>query len=301
MPLVSYSTQPGNCSAEHSEAIAWARRLPLAYRARMAEDLCTYAVSDGIATLTFNRPDSMNGMTGNMEVAYFERLRQAEADSDVRVIVVTGAGRAFCPGADLAHRAGPDDHSLPNAEIPRTLPLDIRKPMIAAINGACAGVGLAYALQCDLRFAVKQAKFTTAFSRRGLIGEYGMAWLLHAIAGRQVALDLLLSARVIQGEEATQLGLISGAFEADELMPHVLAYAADLAANVSPASMATIKYQVNTEPASSAHRATEHAEGLMRESLDGSDVGEGIASFLEKRQVAFPPLGEGTDFGWMRT
>ena len=156
----------------------------------MAEDLCTYDVSsDGIATLTFNRPDSMNGMTGNMEVAYFRRLMQAQADDAVRVIVVTGAGRAFCPGADLAHRPRPGDHSLPNAEIARTTPLDIRKPMLAAINGACAGVGMAYALQCDLRFAAKKAKFTTAFSRRGLIGEYGMAWLLSSIAGRQVAIS----------------------------------------------------------------------------------------------------------------
>lgn len=265
----------------------------------MSEDLCTYDVSNGIATLTFNRPDSMNGMTGNMEVAYFERLRQAEADPEVTVIVVTGAGRAFCPGADLAYQAGPDDHSLPNAEIARTTPLAIRKPMIAAINGACAGVGLAYALQCDLRFTTAEAKFTTAFSRRGLIGEYGMAWLLHAIAGRQVALDLLLSARVIRGEEAARLGLVSAAVPAESLMETVLAYAGDLASNVSPASMATIKYQVNVEPAMTADAATEHAEGLMNESLAGSDVGEGIASFLQKRQVAFPPLGEGTIFDWM--
>jgi len=262
------------------------------------EELCLYDVADGIATLTFNRPDSMNGMTGNMEVAYFERLRQAEVDSAVRVIVVTGAGRAFCPGADLAHRAGPDDHSLPNAQIPRTAPLDIHKPMIAAINGACAGVGLAYALQCDLRFATKKAKFTTAFSRRGLIGEYGMAWLLNAIAGRQTAMDLLLSARVVQGDEAARLGIISAAFEADDLMAHVHAYAADLAANVSPASMATVKHQVNHEPAMTVHDATNHAEALMIESLAGADVVEGVGSFLEKRQVAFAPLGHGTTFDW---
>ena len=264
------------------------------------EDLCTYDVADGIATLTFNRPDSMNGMIGNMEVAYYERLVQAEADPEVRVIVVTGAGRAFCPGADLGYRAGPDDHALPNAQIARTTPLEIRKPMIAAINGACAGVGLAYALQCDLRFASTKAKFTTAFARRGLIGEYGMSWLLHAIAGRQVALDLLLSARVIQGAEAADLGIISAALEPEGLMSHVMAYAADLAANVSPASMATIKHQINTEPAMSAADATVQAEALMRESLAGSDVAEGVVSFLEKRQVTFPALGGGTSFEWMQ-
>jgi enoyl-CoA hydratase/carnithine racemase len=262
-------------------------------------DLCLYDVADGVATLTFNRPDSMNGMTGNMEVAYFNRLLEAQSDPEVRVIVVTGAGRAFCPGADLAYRAGPDDQPLPNQLLARTLPLDIRKPMIAAINGACAGVGLAYALQCDLRYTVPEAKFTTAFSRRGLIGEYGMAWLLHAIAGRQTALDLLLSARVIRGSEAASLGLVSAAVEPDELLPTVSAYAADLASNVSPASMATIKHQIATEPAMTAHEATEHAEALMVESLAGADVVEGVTSFLEKRSVGFAPLGDGTTFGWM--
>lgn len=263
------------------------------------DDLCTYAVDEGVALLTFNRPDSMNGMTGNMEVAYFERLRQAEADSEVRVVVLTGAGRAFCPGADLAHRPGPDDQPLPNVSLPRTTPLEITKPMIAAINGACAGVGLAYALQCDLRFAAAGAKFTTAFARRGLIAEYGMAWLLQAIAGRQVALDLLLSARVVLAEEARDLGLVSRVVESGELMSVAFDYARDLAANGSPASMATIKYQVNTEPTMNAAEALHHAEALMRESLAGTDVSEGIASFLEKRQVLFPALGQGTRFAWM--
>ncbi len=263
------------------------------------DDLCTYSVDRGVAVLTFNRPDSMNGMTGDMEVAYFDRLRQAEADSDVRAIVVTGAGRAFCPGADLAHRPGPDEQPLPNLSIPRTTPLAITKPMIAAVNGACAGVGFAYALQCDVRFAAAGAKFTTAFARRGLIGEYGMAWLLQSIAGRQVALDLLLSARVILAEEAHELGLVSRVADPAELMDIALAYAQDLSANASPASMATIKYQVNTEPSMTAPDALHHSEALMRESLAGGDVSEGIASFLEKRQVAFPPLGGGTRFSWM--
>lgn len=262
-------------------------------------DLCTYEVDDGVALLSFNRPDSMNGMTGNMEVAYFERLQQAQADDDVRVIVLTGKGRGFCPGADLAHQAGPDDHPLPNQTIQRTAPLDITKPMIAAINGACAGVGLAYALQCDLRFAAKGVKFTTAFARRGLIAEYGMAWLLNNIAGRAVAMDLLLSARVVLSEEAAELGIVNGVFDGEELMGAVMAYAGDLAANVSPASMATIKHQLNTEVALDGHEALHHAEALMGESLQGDDVGEGISSFLERRQVSFPPLGSGTRFEWM--
>ncbi len=262
-------------------------------------DLCTVEVTDGVAVIAFNRPDSMNGMTGNMEFAYFRRLAEAEADPEVRVIVVTGNGRGFCPGADLAHRAGPDDHPLPNQTIPRTAPLDVAKPMIAAINGACAGVGLAYALQCDLRFAARGIKLTTAFARRGLIAEYGMAWLLERIAGRAVALDLLLSARVVLADEAAELGIVNRVVDPDDLLETVMAYAADLAASVSPASMATIKHQINTEPEMSAHEAVADAEGLMAESLNGPDVGEGIASFLERRPVAFPPLGQGTRFEWM--
>jgi enoyl-CoA hydratase/carnithine racemase len=113
-------------------------------------------------------------------------------------------------------------------------------------------------------------------------------------------MDLLLSARVVQGDEAAELGIISAALEADDLMPHVMAYARDLAANASPASMATIKHQINSEADMTAHDATDHAEGLMRESLAGPDVGEGIGSFLQKRPVSFPPLGGGTGFGWMR-
>ncbi len=265
----------------------------------MTQDLCTSSIENGVALLSFNRPDSMNGMTGDMEVAYFRRLLAAEADPAVRVIVVTGAGRAFCPGADLAHRPGEDEEPLPNGSMPRTIPLDISKPMIAAINGACAGVGLAYALQCDVRFAAHGAKFTTAFARRGLIAEYGMAWLLHSIAGRQVALDLLLSARVVLAEEAAELGIISKAVPGDDLMPTAMAYASDLAANASPASMATIKHQVNAELSMSASDALMNAEALIRESLAGADVIEGINSFLEKRQVDFAPLGDGTSFGWM--
>ena len=126
-----------------------------------------------------------------------------------------------------------------------------------------------------------------------------MAWLLGAIAGRQVALDLLLTARVVLAEEAAHLGLISRAVPSDELMPTVMALASDLASNVSPASMATIKHQMNSEPLLTAHDALVNAEGLMRESLAGADVVEGVTSFLEKRQVRFPSLGEGTRFGWM--
>ncbi len=260
------------------------------------ETLCSYEVDDAVATIAFNRPNQMNGMTGDMEVAYFGRLLQAQADPTVRVIVLTGTGRGFCPGADLAHRPGEGEEPLPNASVSTRTPLEISKPMIAAINGACAGVGLAYALQCDFRIAAAGVKFTTAFARRGLIGEYGMPWLLHQIAGRATALDLLITARVFLADEAQRLGLVNAVVEPDALTSTVRELAQDIARNVSPASAAVVKFQVTTQAEMDARQAMDQSDDLMRQSLKGSDVTEGIASFLERRPVAFPPLGQGTVF-----
>ena len=261
--------------------------------------LCLYDVEDGVAVLTFNRPDRLNAMTGNMEVAYFERLRQADLDDHVRAIVVTGAGRGWCPGADLAEPGGDDDEPLPNTTIPTTIPLSIRKPVIAAINGACAGMGLALALMCDFRVAADTAKFTTAFAKRGLIAEYGLAWHLSAIAGRAVALDLLLSGRVVLADEMCSLGLVNRVTTTEQVLPAALELGRSLVASVSPASMATIKRQVLAAPTESATDAMTAADALMRESLAGADVREGVRSFLEKRDAAFAPLGHGTTFEWM--
>lgn len=262
-------------------------------------DLCLYEVADRVAILTFNRPDRMNGMTGNMEVAFYERLRQAEADDDVRAIVITGAGRAWCPGADLAYRPAEGDEPLPNTKIPTTTLLDIRKPVIAAINGACAGMAFALALMCDFRVAAAGAKFTTAFAQRGLIAEYGLAWHLSQIAGRATALDLLLTARVLLSEEMHALGLVNRVVAAPEVMNESIGLATALAANSSPASMATIKRQVHDASTTSVQEAMVEADKLMYESLEGADVREGIQSFLDKRTVSFAPLGHGTTFAWM--
>ena len=262
-------------------------------------ELCLYEVDDRVATITFNRPDRMNGMIGNMEVAYYERLLQAQQDESVRAIVVTGSGKAWCPGADLAYRAGDGDEPLPNTRIPTTTPLDIGKPVIAAINGACAGMGFGLALMCDFRIAAEGAKFTTAFSQRGLIAEYGLAWHLAHIAGRAVALDLLLTARIVLAEEMASLGLVNRVVPVGDVLFESVSFARTLADTSSPASMATIKRQVLTETSMSAHDAMRAADALMVESLAGADVKEGITSFLEKRPVDFAPLGHGTTFGWM--
>lgn len=262
-------------------------------------ELCLYDVADGVATLTFNRPDRLNGMTGNMELAYFERLLQAEADDEVRAIIVTGAGKGWCPGADLAYTPGDDDLPLPNTVLPNATPLSIKKPIIAAINGACAGAGLGHAMMCDFRIAAAGAKFTTAFSQRGLIAEYGLAWHLTQIAGRGAALDLLLTARVVLAEEMLELGLVNKVVPVEDVVPESVALARQLAENVSPASMATIKRQVLTEPALTIEEAMVSSNALMVESLGGADLTEGVMSFLEKRRAAFEPLGSGTRFSWM--
>jgi enoyl-CoA hydratase/carnithine racemase len=262
-------------------------------------DLCLYEVHGQVAVLTFNRPDRMNGMTGNMELAFYERLRQAEADDDVRAIVITGAGRAWCPGADLAYRPGEGDEPLPNTQIPTTTLLDIRKPTIAAINGACAGMGFALALMCDFRIAAEGAKFTTAFARRGLIAEYGLAWHLVEIAGRATALDLLMTARVLVADDMDALGLVNQVVLPIDVMSVSMALAQDLASTSSPASVATIKRQVIRASSLTEREAMAEADQLMYESLTGADVKEGITSFLDKRPVEFAPLGHGTTFAWM--
>ena len=264
-------------------------------------ELCLYEVDDGIATLTFNRPDRLNGMTGNMELAYLERLLQAEADDAVRVIIVTGAGKGWCPGADLAYTPGEGDEPLPNTVLPNGTPLSIGKPIIAAINGACAGAGLGHALMCDFRIAAAGAKFTTAFSQRGLIAEYGLAWHLTQIAGRATALDLLLTARVLIAEEMLELGLVNSVVQREDLFDAARALGRQLADDVSPASMATIKHQVQREASMALPDAMAHSNSLMVESLQGADVSEGVLSFLEKRPAAFAPLGSGTAFQWMST
>src|SRR5437764_5682764 len=173
-------------------------------------DVVLYEVDEGIAQVTLNRPDALNAWTPDLGRAYFDRLEEAESSPDVRIIVVTGAGRGFCAGVDFGHlreiyegRASTD-----NDPRPQSLPRSLRKPVIAAINGGCAGLGFVMALMCDIRFAARGAKLTTAFARRGLVAEYGLSWILPRLMGPSRALDLLLSARTVVAEEAHTMGLV---------------------------------------------------------------------------------------------
>ncbi len=256
-------------------------------------------VSDGVAVLTLNRPDRLNAWTGEMQVAYFNLLEQCAASEEVRAIVVTGAGRGFCAGADmqsLQSLSSGGNGSDPPRTIgdhdprPVTFPLSIDKPVIAAINGACAGLGLVFALMCDLRFAAEGAKFTTAFARRGLIAEHGISWVLPRLVGPAVALDLLFSGRVLLGAEAAELGLVNRAVEDDQVLNVAITYARMLASECSPASMAAMKRQVYGDFTRGLDEALASANALMLESFGRPDFAEGVQSFVERRSPRFAAL-----------
>jgi enoyl-CoA hydratase/carnithine racemase len=257
-----------------------------------ANDLCLSTVSEGVCTLTLNNPERRNGWSRAMESRYFDLLDCADADPAVRVIVLTGAGVSFCPGLDMTRLgkvAGAGRIDL-DGRRPATYPLTIRKPMIAAINGACAGLGLHHALMCDVRFAARGARFSTAYAQRGLPAENGISWLLPRLIGVENALDLLLSARVFDADEAKVMGLVSRVCEPGEVLGAAQAYACDLAARCSPRSMAAVRAQVYADLSRDLDEAVIDAVRLMHELAGYPDVGEGVASFTEKRPPRFAPL-----------
>ncbi|MEO5680951.1 MAG: enoyl-CoA hydratase-related protein [Acidimicrobiales bacterium] len=268
-------------------------------------DVVLWDEAEGVATLTLNRPDRMNAWTGAMEARYFDLLQRAGDSTTVRAVVVTGAGRGFCPGADMDLLAGGVGDAGDGADgltvagpgvRPKAFATTIPKIVVAAVNGACAGVGLVQALCCDVRFAAAGARWTTAFARRGLVAEYGSAWLLPRLVGTSAALDLLASGRVFTSEEALALGLVSRVVPAGEVLAVAQAYARDLAASCSPASMAVMEQQVYAAWGSSLADAQADAHRLMLQSLNGPDFVEGVGSYVDRRPPAFLPLGHGTTY-----
>lgn len=257
-----------------------------------------YDVRDGVGVITFNRPQRLNAWGPDIAAGFYASIDHAEADPAVRAIVVTGSGRGFCAGADLGGGAqtgpgtdasGTDVSQLVGDRHPHFL-TELRKPVIAAINGSCVGIGLTHALMCDVRFAAAGAKFATAFTRRGLIAEHGITWILPRLVGWGAATDLLLSGRTFLAEEARELGLVNHVVAPELLLERAMDYAADLAANCSPASMAVIKGQVYRDALDDVAAVSARAETLMYESLARPDLIEGITSFFEKRPPNFPPL-----------
>ncbi|MUL80767.1 MULTISPECIES: enoyl-CoA hydratase [unclassified Mycolicibacterium] len=266
--------------------------------AQATDQAVLYETTDaGVAVITLNRPDRLNSWGADISAGVYAAFDRAEADPAARVIVLTGAGRGFCAGAYLGTMAtlgesiseDTDVSKLVGERHPHFL-TELRKPIIAAINGACVGIGLTHALMCDVRFAAAGAKFATAFPRRGLIGEYGITWILPRLAGWGASADLLLSGRTFFAEEAAQLGLVKEVVAPEDLLPRALEYAEDLARNCSPASMAVIKRQLYGDAHDDVRDVSARAETLMHESLVRPDLVEGITAFLEKRPPSFPPL-----------
>ncbi len=270
----------------------------------------TLQTQDRVTTITLNRPDRLNAWTAQMGDELRHAVEQAGKDPDSGCIIITGAGRGFCAGADMeglqgtASKGQASGHKAPNApEV--TFPdapgpnlsgiysgrfgylYNCPKPIIAAINGPCAGIGLILALYADLRFADDTAKFTTAFAARGLVAEHGIAWMLPRLIGEANALDLLLTARKFTGTDAQAMGLVNQALAGAELMKHVLSVARTLAHDVSPRSVAIMKRQVRAAYAQSFTESLAIADEEMRQSFATFDFKEGVQSFVERRAPAF--------------
>ncbi len=252
-----------------------------------------YEVDGNVAVITLNRPDRLNAWTGELGSEYWGRLDEAAADPGVRAIVVTGAGRGFCAGADMDVLQGigagdRGDELLRNEH--QTYTTIIPKPVIGAINGACAGLGLVQATMFDVRFAAEGAKFTSAFGRRGLIAEHGISWMLPRIVGHAKAMDILLSARTFLAEEALELGLVNKVYPADELMAKTLSYAKDMADNVAPSSMRVMKEQLLATWDLDLATSNADTDVKMKHSLRQPDFKEGVQSFVERRPPNFSPV-----------
>ena len=269
-----------------------------------------YQVDDPVATITLNRPHALNAWTDRMGLEVRHAVAAADADPRVVGIVITGAGRGFCAGADMnrlsAVSAGtyaaetlPDDLASDPGDPSfgddlylgtHTYLLSVPKPVIAAINGPVAGMAVPIVLACDLRFMATDAVLVTAFAQRGLVAEWSISWLLPRLVGPAVALDLLFSSRKVTGVEAAALGLVNAALPREQVLSHAQQYVRDLAATSSPTSMAIMKRQVYQQLHAGMLEAEREARLLMRESFDRPDFREGVNSFVERRPPVFERL-----------
>ena len=269
-----------------------------------------YEVADPVATITLNRPAVLNAWTDRMGFEVRHAVSQAESDPRVVGIVITGAGRGFCAGADMTRLSAISSGDLSSEAETGDLVSDpgdptfgddlhlgtytylmsVPKPVIAAINGPVAGLGVPIVLACDLRFMAEDAILMTAFAQRGLVAEWGISWLLPRLAGPAVALDLLFSSRKISGTEAAEMRVVNAALPQAEVLQHAQQYVRDLAATSSPASMAIMKRQVYQQMHAGMLAAEREARTLMIESFGRNDFREGVASFTQRRAPRFERL-----------
>lgn len=254
-----------------------------------------------VGIVRFNRPDKMNTLTKVMETELRDALTALGRNPSVRVIVLTGEGKAFCAGMDIAELEVLPPGDIHEASWMRAYDMNrradyqsryayfpaINKPIISAVNGAAAGLGFVFAVYSDIRFASDKAVFATAFSKRGLIAEHGIAWTLPRLVGPGNAADLLFSARKVTAQEALAMRLVERVVPEELLMQEVLAYADDLASNVSPRSIGVIKQQLAESPFQTLTDATALANREMFDSIQSDDFKEGVAHFVERRQARF--------------
>lgn len=268
-----------------------------------------YDVADRVAVITMNRPETLNALTDRTQAEIRHALDQSERSEDTVGTVLTGAGRGFCSGvdmnalgamseagrrlgnahADLAADPGNPDKD-PNFEIGAAYFLGLRKPLIAAINGACAGLGFSYAVFCDLRFVDRNARFATAFSQRGLIAEHGTSWMLPRLIGPANALDILWTGRKFDGEEAGRIGLANRVCEPGECVDDACTYLREIADVAAPNSLMMMKRQIYRHLNAELRRAMEESNAWMDASLARGDFKEGVASFVERRAPNFAPV-----------
>ena len=259
-------------------------------------DVVLYEEVDGVALVSLNRPERLNSWTSELGSEYFNALDRAAESADVKAIVVTGAGRGFCSGADMdmlqgiGARDGEEETPVELRTERHDYALTIPKPVVAAINGACAGLGFVHAMMCDIRFAAAGAKFTSAFARRGLIAEHGVSYMLPRVVGPSNALDILMSGRVFMAEEAKEMGVVSRVLPPDELVTATVEYARELGRYSAPWSMAQMKNQVWSQLDMARTESLEESNRVMAQSLKRPDFKEGVASFVEKRDPAFEPV-----------
>jgi enoyl-CoA hydratase/carnithine racemase len=266
-----------------------------------------YEVAERVALVTLHRPDRLNAWTARMEAEYRYVLGAADRDPEVRVVVVTGAGRGFCAGADVAAldrtievgdyatAAGPEQVPIPAApDAPDELRqrhsfvLGLSVPVIAALNGPAAGVGFVVACFADLRYAAAGTKLTTSFARLGIPAEFGISWLLPRLVGAAAAADLLLTSRVVLAEEAAAIGLVHEVLPPDEVLAYALDQARRMARDLSPASLRAIKRQLWLDLAGrDLVTSSRHAETLMSEMMKQPDFVEGATALRERRPPRF--------------
>jgi len=278
----------------------------------MSYEQILYDIHERVATITMHRPDRLNAWTPRMGHELYAAFQEAGADTNVRAIVITGAGRGYCAGADMESLRSLQDAEEGEAESAEiapsarhdadtrtggashpalatayAYPCSIPKPIIAAINGPVAGLGFTHMLYYDIRIASDRARFTTAFARRGLIAEHGSSWMLPRLVGMAHACEILFSGRVFNAEEAATMGLVNRVVPHEQLMTQVYETATELATLSSPRSIGVMKRMLYTHQFTDLAAATSEADEEMLASFPSEDFREGVASFLQKRRPDF--------------